>query len=142
MFFAVHDVSLSYSSVPYKGVLQITTDSETKNVCWERLHYYERETVCRQLGYRRAYSVVNMPVPTDAKNATFSGSINCNDREKYLSQCSITASASESCFQLSYIQCKCTQIKFYTVCKTVAVYYAFSEGYSFKVICFAIHAVM
>ena len=105
--FVVYDVSLSYSSVPYKGVLQITTDSGTKNVCWERINYYEKYTVCRHLGYPRAYSVINVPAPTDAKDATFSGSINCNSREKYLSLCSITASASQSCSHLSYIECKC-----------------------------------
>jgi hypothetical protein len=41
----------------------------------------------------------------DAKDEIFSGSINCNSGEKYLSQCSINASVSESCSGLSYIEC-------------------------------------
>jgi hypothetical protein len=49
--------------------------------------------------------------PTDAKDETFSGNIDCNGGEKYLSQCSITASASESCSGSSYIGCKCGEIK-------------------------------
>ena len=111
-FIVVHDVSLSYSSVPYKGVLQITTDSETKNVCWESsLNYHARITVCRYLGYSYPYSFVNVSIPTDAKDATFSGSINCNYGVRYLSQCSITVSASESCSGLSYIECECIEIK-------------------------------
>ena len=57
------------------------------------------------------HSLVNISTPTDAKTTTFSGSITCNGREKYLSQCSINASASESCSELSYIQCKCGKMK-------------------------------
>ena len=99
-------MSLSYSSVPYKGIIQITTDSGTKNVCWESLNYNSKDFVCRHLGYRYSYSIViNVSIPTDAKDATFSGSINCNVEEKYLSQCPINASASESCSELSYIEC-------------------------------------
>jgi hypothetical protein len=110
-FFVVHDVSLSNSSLPYKGVVQITTDGGTKNICWESLQdYYAKRTVCRHLGYDGAYSLVNVSAPTDAKYATFSGNINCNGDEKYLSQCSIAASASQSCSGLAYIQCKCGKI--------------------------------
>ena len=104
-FFVVRDMSLSYSSVPYKGVVQIATDSGKKNVCWQSLNYNAMHTVCRQLGYYRAYSLVNVSNTTDAKDATFSGSISCIGEEKYLSQCSINASASESCSDLSYITC-------------------------------------
>jgi hypothetical protein len=68
-------------------------------------------TVCHQLGHNGIYFLVNISTPTDAKNATFSGSVNCNGQGKYLSQCSITASASESCSELSYIQCKCCKVK-------------------------------
>ncbi len=103
--FVVRDVSLSYSSVPYKGVVQIITDSGTKNVCWESLKNQAEYVVCRHLGYYRVYSIFNVSIPTNAKDATFSGSINCNGEEKYLSQCSINASASESCSGLSYIGC-------------------------------------
>ena len=111
-FFVVHDVYLSNSSLPYKGVVQITTDGGTKCVCWESLqNYWAKQTVCRHLGYGRSYSLVNVSAPTDAKNATFSGSIKCNGGEKYLSQCSITASVSQSCSGLSYIQCKCGKIE-------------------------------
>ena len=98
-------MSLSYSSLPYKGVVQITIDGETKNVCWQSLDYYAKHTVCRYLGYARANSLVNVSTPMDAKDETFSGNINCNSRDKYLSQCSINASVSESCSGLSYIEC-------------------------------------
>jgi hypothetical protein len=108
----VHGVSLSNSSLPYKGVVQITTDGGTKNVCWESLqNYYAKLTVCRHLGYDWAVSLVNVSFSTDSKYATFSGSLNCNYRDKYLSQCSITASSSQSCSGLSYIQCKCGKTK-------------------------------
>ncbi len=103
--FVVRDLSLSYSSVPYKGVVQITTDSGTKNVCWQSLKNQAKDIVCRHLGYDELYSVVNISIPANAKDATFSGSINCNGEEKYLSQCSINALASESCSGLSYIEC-------------------------------------
>ena len=102
-------MSLSYSSLPYKGVVQITIDGGTKNVCWQSLeqNYMAISTVCRHLGQSNAYySLVNISTPTDAKNATFSGSINCNGKEKYLSQCSITASVNERCSELSYIRCR------------------------------------
>jgi hypothetical protein len=104
-------VGLSYSSLPYKGFVQITTDSGTKNVCWQSLKNDAKHTVCRHLGYGKAYSFANISTPADAKNATFSGSINCNGEEKYLSQCSINASASENCSELSYTECKCGKIK-------------------------------
>ncbi len=102
-FFVVRDVSLSYSStsVPCKGVVQIFTDSGTKNVCWQSLKNQAKDIVCRHLGYYKAYSLVNISTPTNAKDSTFSGSINCNGEEKYLSQCSINASASERCSELS-----------------------------------------
>ena len=100
-------MSLSYSSVPYEGVVQITTDSGTKNVCWESLknNYNAKYAVCRHLGYYRTYSLINVSASMDAKHAMFSGSINCNGEEKYLSQCSINSSTSESCPGLSYIHC-------------------------------------
>ena len=99
-------MSLSYSSVPYKGVVQITTDSGTKNICWESLNNRAKDTVCHHLGYYEAYSLINVSVPTDAKHAIFHGSINCNGDERYLSQCSINASTSETiCSALSYIHC-------------------------------------
>ena len=104
--FVVRDVTLSYSSVPYKGVVQIITDSGTKNVCWQSLKNQAEYVVCRHLGYDDSYSLVNISIPTNAKDTTFSGSINCNGEEKYLSQCSIYASASESCSGLSYIGCE------------------------------------
>ena len=99
-------MSLSYSSLPYEGVVQITIDGETKNVCWQSLQqiYWTQETVCRHLGYDHGYFLVNISTPTDAKN----GSINCNWGDRYLSQCSINA---ESCSQLAYIQCKCGKMK-------------------------------
>ena len=105
-------MSLSYSSLPYEGVVQITTDNGTSNVCSQSLQIYQAmSTVCRHLGYDSAYFFVGISTPTDAKNATFSGSINCNNGDRYLSQCSITTSANESCSELSYIQCKCGKMK-------------------------------
>ena len=103
--FVVRNISLSYPSVPHEGVLQITTDGGTKNVCWKSLNDVSSHVVCRHLGYDDAYSLINVSVPTDAKHATFSGSISCNGDEKYLSQCSINSSSSESCSALSYIHC-------------------------------------
>ena len=103
--FAVRDMTLSYSSVPYKGVVQIITDSGTENICWESLKNQAKYVVCRHLGYDDAYSLVNISIPTNVKDTTFSGSINCNGEEKYLSQCSINASASETCSGFSYIGC-------------------------------------
>ncbi len=106
-------MSLSNSSLPYKGVVQITTDSGTKQVCSGSLNYYARKTVCRHLGYW--YFLANtISTSTNAKDETFSGSINCfadKKSKKYISQCSITASANDSCSELSYIQCKCGKIK-------------------------------
>ena len=102
--FVVRDVSLSYSSVPYKGVVQITTDSGEKNVCWQSLKNGAEHIFCRHLGYDSAYSL-KIYTPTNAKYGTFSGSINCNYRVKYLSQCSFNVSASERCSGLSYIEC-------------------------------------
>ena len=105
-------MSLSYTSLPYEGVVQITIDSGTKNVCWQSLKNQAKDIVCRHLGYYHSpRSFVNISTPTDAKNATFSGSIKCNGKEKYLSQCSINASASQSCSELSYIQCKYGKMK-------------------------------
>ena len=104
-------MSLSYSSLPYEGVVQITIDGGTKNVCWQSSNYWAMRIVCRHLGLYYVYSLVNISTPTDAKNATFSGSINCNGNERYLSQCSITASANESCSELSFIRCKCGKMK-------------------------------
>ena len=106
-FFTVHGVSLSHSSVPYKGFAQITIDGKKKNVCWQRSQsYYLGRAVCSDLGYSSVYSYVNMPAPMDFKHSTFSGTINCNYDVKYLSQCSITASSSESCSGLLYVECK------------------------------------
>ena len=98
-------MSLSYSSLPYKGVVQITIDGKTKNVCWGSLKNQASDTVCRHLGYEEAYSLINVAVPTDAKHGIFSGSISCVEGEKYLSQCLINSSSSESCSGLSYIHC-------------------------------------
>ena len=105
-FFPVEDVSLSQSLVPYKGFVQIIIDGRKMNVCWQRSYSYYRYIVCRYLGYGSAYSYVNMSAPMDLKHSTFSGTMNCNGNDKYLSQCSIAASTGESCFGLSYIECK------------------------------------
>jgi hypothetical protein len=44
-------------------------------------------------------------VPPSNQDATFSGSIECNGGKQNLSQCSFTIS-NESCFEISYIECK------------------------------------
>ena len=108
-FFTVNDVSLSHSLVPYKGFVQITIDGSKKNVCWLSQSDDLRHIICRSLGYNRANSYANMSVPMGFKHSTFSGTINCNYNVKYLSQCSITASSSESCSGLLYVECKCRQ---------------------------------
>ena len=103
--FVVYDVSLSYSSLPYEGVVQITTDGGTKNVCWKSLKDKGKDIACRHLGHDAANFLISFNASPEAKDATFSGSISCNGEEKYLSQCSITASADGSCSELSFIRC-------------------------------------
>ena len=99
-------MSLSYSTaVPFEGIVQIVTDGGIKNVCWESLKNSAKHTVCRHLGYYEATSLINVSATANVKHAIFSGSIDCNGEEKYLSQCSINASKSESCSQLSFIHC-------------------------------------
>jgi hypothetical protein len=56
------------------------------------------------MGYMRSASYVNK-VPPSNQDAIFSGSIECTDGEKKLSQCSFTVS-DESCSEISYIKCK------------------------------------
>ena len=105
--FAVHSVFLSNSSVPYKGVVQITTGNGTKNVCWKSLKNSAKHRICRYLGYTYAQSLVKRPTTKNDKVATFSGSIDCDDdwRQRYITQCSINASTSETCSEISYIHC-------------------------------------
>ena len=103
-FFAVQDVTLSNSSLPYKGILQITTSSAKKNVCWKSLDGAAKRIVCRQLGYLFRASAFNISVPTHVRDPYFSGSIQCARKEKYLSQCSVNASG-QRCSELTYIQC-------------------------------------
>ena len=114
MFFIVYYVSLSNSSVPYKGVVQITTDSGTKNVCWQSLNNNaERAVVCRHLGYKLSYksTPVNISNALNVKDSLFSGSINCDSSNRYLSQCSINVSSSaESCSELTHIECRLCNI--------------------------------
>ncbi len=111
--FVVHDVLLSNSSRPYEGVVQIITGNSTKNVCWQSLKNEAKDIVCRYLGYDYARFLVRNPAPTNDKDGIFSGSIDCNDRfhERYLSQCSINASASETCSEITYIHCIYGKIK-------------------------------
>ena len=98
-------VSLSYSSLPNEGFVQIATKySGTKSVCWQSLTNEAANIVCRQLGYTRMASNVSK-VPPSNQDAIFSGSIECNGGEKNLSQCSFTIS-NESCSEISYIKCK------------------------------------
>ena len=103
--FVVLDVSLSHSTLPNEGFLQIVTKySGTKNVCWQSLKNQAANIVCRQMGYSSVTSLVNMDPPSDTKDKIFSGSINCDGGERNISQCSITTST-QSCSELSYIKC-------------------------------------
>ena len=95
--------------LPYRGVVQITTKDGTKNVCFKSLKgYYASKVFCRHLGYQYSYTHRVTSPPRKIENTTFLGSITCNNQEKYLSQCSITASARKSCSHLTYIECKFT----------------------------------
>ncbi len=98
---------LSNSSLPYKGVVKIVTANGTESVCWKRLKNKAKDVVCRYLGYDKAESLVKKLAPTNDKDVTFSGRIDCiNDLfYKYLSQCSISASTKETCSEVSYIHC-------------------------------------
>ena len=99
-------VFLSNSSLPNEGFVKIRTKySGNKSVCWESLKNNTDDVVCRQMGYSRSVSLIKQPAPSDIKDEIFSGSINCNGGENYLSQCAINASI-KSCSELSYIKCK------------------------------------
>ena len=99
-------MSLTYSTVPYKGIVQVSTDNGPKNVCWGSLKSYSAYAFCRHLGYSLSPSIGNVRAPTQAKEATFSGSINCYNDVKFFSQCSISTSSTQSCSELSYMECK------------------------------------
>ena len=99
-------MSLSYSTVPYRGVAQVTIDGETKNVCGGSLQSYAADAVCRHLGYNMSPSLRTVTAPTDAKEASFSGNINCANDVKFLSQCSISTSSTKTCSSFTYIDCK------------------------------------
>ena len=104
--YEVDGVSLSNSSLPNEGFVKIRTKySGNKSVCWESLKNSADDVVCRQMGYNRSVSLVKQPATSDMKDEIFSGSINCNGEENYLSQCAIDAST-KSCSELSYIKCK------------------------------------
>ncbi|CAB3988020.1 Receptor-type tyrosine- phosphatase F, partial [Paramuricea clavata] len=102
-FEKVDGVSLSYSSLPAEGFVQIKYGG-TKNVCWRSLKNKAKYVVCLQLGYLRLESLVKKAPSSDNKDASFSGKINCTDEEKNLSHCLITTST-KNCTELSYIKC-------------------------------------
>ena len=102
-------MSLSNSSLPNEGFVEIITDGGKKNVCGKSLSNNAKNVVCGQLGYKNESSLVQKAVPPNNKDAVFSGTIDCNGGEKNLSQCSITASKN-SCSELSYIKCKCAHV--------------------------------
>ena len=81
-------MSLSNSLLPNQGVLQITTDDGTKNVCWQSLNNDNnaKNVVCRQLGYQDKNNNVEKVNQADTKHAIFSGTIQCNGDETTLSQ--------------------------------------------------------
>ena len=104
--FVVDGVFLKYSTLPNEGFVQIVTKySGNKNVCWQSLKNEAANIVCRQLGYLRVASNVNK-VPPSNQDAKFYGSIECNGGEKNLSQCSINATSTKKCSEISYIKCK------------------------------------
>ena len=107
----VLDVSLSNSSLPYEGFVQITTTTGTKSVCEKSLKdEAPKHTVCRHLGYTRAESFVNISAPSNNEDLLFSRTINCDSKEKNLAQCSITGSDG-SCSKISYVKCKLKNVK-------------------------------
>ena len=111
-YFVVHDVSLSNNSLPYKGIVQISLDGGIKNVCWQSLNKNAYNVICRQLlGYPHGVLFGNISNPVDAKDAIFSGIINCNGREEYISQCSINMQENGRCSEITYIQCTFTASK-------------------------------
>ena len=98
---------MSNSSVPYKGVVEITTENGTKNVCWESLKNNAGRVFCQHLGYYSyMYTLVNISNSWNIKDSLFSGSIKCDSKDKYLSQCSVNASFSKRCSELVYVECK------------------------------------
>jgi hypothetical protein len=121
-------VSLSNSSLPNEGFVQIITDSGTKNVCGKSLLNNTKNVVCAQLGYKKEGSLVEKAVPPNNKDAIFSGSIACNGGEKNLSQCSVTVAPSESCSELSYIKCKYLLKTCWTLTKIERTEHIFRNG--------------
>jgi hypothetical protein len=107
-YFVVNDVSLSSKTLPYEGVVQVALDSGIKNVCWQSLNNQAYYVIFCQLGYESGYIFQNITNPVDTKDAIFSGSVNCNGREQYISQCSINMTHSGRCSELTYVNCKCT----------------------------------
>jgi hypothetical protein len=103
-------VSLSNSSLPYEGVVQITTDSGMKSVCGKSLKNNAKKVICTHLGYEDVNSLSEKAASlSDTNDTLFSGKIDCNGAEKNLSQCSISTS-SESCSKLSYVKCECLEM--------------------------------
>ena len=93
--------------MPYKGVLQITTDKgSANNVCWGSLLNNANDVVCRYLGYQGVHTSNEIAAPKTSRGATFPGRITCNGLEKYLSQCSVTDSLNKDCDEFTHIQCK------------------------------------
>ena len=109
--FIVLDVSLSNSSLPYEGFVQITTTTGTRSVCEKSLKdEASKHTVCRHLGYTRVESFVNISAPSNIKDLLFSRTINCDSKEKSLAKCSITGSDG-SCSKIFYVKCKLENVK-------------------------------
>ena len=96
--------------MPYKGVIQITTDAGIKNLCLESLsnaNWWPVTSVCLHLGYDgRSTSSTGVSVPSNAKEATFSGSIKCSSGQLVSNWCSISFSPNHSCFWLANMNCK------------------------------------
>jgi hypothetical protein len=103
--FLVRSVSLSHSSIPYEGLAQITTGTGKKSVCFQSLDRRATSVMCNNLGYDRGTSDVAKQPPEDAKKSLFPEIISCKGGEKYLSQCSINASAPTDCPGLSNMHC-------------------------------------
>ena len=101
----VHDIFLSNSSVPHKGVLQSAIGGKTTEVCGESLNEGKADIVCRHLGYKEAYSFASIPFREGARPASISY-LHCGSHKIYLSQCEFTITASINCPGSAYIQCK------------------------------------
>ena len=110
--FAVEDIILKNSTVPYKGALQIIMDRQVTSVCLQYLNKYTVNSICQQLGYKKAYSAVGVPYPVDAEVTTISF-LTCHGPNDYLLWCGTYLVSKKDCAELTYIECEYSAILLY-----------------------------